>query len=203
MFASRPAAYSSHFTPSMPGAACGLSCWKAQASRAGVTWCISDVNLSRLFRFAASRTQASTCDTVSRLCVRPVLCRPAVPLAPSLPSIASAPGCPGLFGCFLGTMGGSDFPRSCISGSRPKPSRCGLAMACQAIEGPPGSRAEGFPTCVGSRTAQGRRVPRYNGARRMAFRFSLQRQRPGVSTFRGSIPSPLVPLSTLRRHPRG
>ena len=39
-------------------------------------------------------------------------------------------------------------------------------------------------------------------ARRVAFRFSLQRRRPGHSTFRGSIPSPPFPLSTLRRRPR-
>jgi hypothetical protein len=91
MFSSGAAAYSSHVTPSMRGAACGLSCRKTQASRAGVTWCIGDVNLSRLFRFAASRTQAGACDTVSRLCVRPVLCCPAVPLAPPLHSAASAP----------------------------------------------------------------------------------------------------------------
>ena len=38
--------------------------------------------------------------------------------------------------------------------------------------------------------------------RRVAFRFSLQRRRPGHSTFRGSIPSPPFPLSTLRRRPR-
>ncbi len=56
---------------------------------------------------------------------------------------------------------------------------------------------------MGSRTAQGRRAPRHDGACRVAFRFSLQRRRPGASTFRGSIPSSPVPLSTLRRHPRG
>ena len=55
---------------------------------------------------------------------------------------------------------------------------------------------------MGSRTAQGRRAPRHDGARRVAFRFSLQRRRPGHSTFRGSIPSPPFPLSTLRRRPR-
>ena len=55
---------------------------------------------------------------------------------------------------------------------------------------------------MGSRTARGQRAPRHDGARRVAFRFSLQRRRPGHSTFRGSIPSPPFPLSTLRRRPR-
>ena len=166
-------------------------------------WCISAVNRSRLFRFAASRTRASACDTAFRLSVRTVLCRPAVPSAPPLPSTASAPDRPSLFGRFPGTMDGSDFPGPCISGSRPKPSRRGLAQSCQAAQGSPGSRADGVPACLGSRTAQGRRAPRLDGARRVAFRFSLQRRRPGASTFRGSIPSPRFPLSTLRRRPRG
>jgi hypothetical protein len=130
-----------------------------------------------------------------------VLCRPAVPLAPPLPSTASAPGRPGLFGRFPGTMGGSDFPEPCISGLRPEPCRCGLAKARQAIQGPPGFRVDGVPACMGSRTARGQRAPRHNGARRVAFRFSLQRRRPGHSTLRGSIPSPPFPLSTLRRRP--
>ena len=130
-----------------------------------------------------------------------MLCRPAVPLAPPLPSTASAPGRPALFGRFPGTMGGSDFPGSCISGLRPWPCRCGLAQVRPAIQGPPGFRVDGVPACMGSRTAQGRRAPRHDGARRVAFRFSLQRRRPGHSTFRGSIPSPPFPLSTLRRRP--
>ncbi len=57
----------------------------------------------------------------------------------------------------------------------------------------------GLPACVGPRTAQGRRAPRHDGARRVAFR--LQRQRPGLSKFRGSIPSLQFPLSTLRHRP--
>jgi len=55
---------------------------------------------------------------------------------------------------------------------------------------------------MGSRTARDQRAPRHGGAHRVAFRFSLQRRRPGHSTLRGSIPSPPFPLSTLRRRPR-
>jgi retron-type reverse transcriptase len=36
-----------------------------------------------------------------------------------------------------------------------------------------------------------------------AFRLPPQRRHPGGRCFRGSIPGPHVPLSTLRRHPRG
>ena len=75
---------------------------------------------------ATSRTQTDACDTASRLSVRTVLCRSAVPSAPPLPSTASAPGPrPGLFGRFPGTMSRSDFSGPFISGVRPKPSRCG------------------------------------------------------------------------------
>jgi len=124
-----------------------------------------------------------------------VLCCPAVPLAPPLPSTASAPGRPGLFGRFHGTMGGSDFPGLCISGFRLLPCRRGLAIECQADQGPPGFRADGFRTRMGSRTAQGQRAPRHGGASRVAFRSSLQRHHSGVSTFRGSIPSLPVPFN--------
>lgn len=166
-------------------------------------WRIRHVNRSHLFRFAASRTRASACDTASRLSVRTVLCCPAVSSAPPLPSTASAPGRPGLFGRFPGTMDRSDFPGPCISGFQPKPSRRGLAIACQAAHGSPGSRVDGVPACMGPRTARGRRAARHGGARRVAFRFSLQRRHPGLSEFCGSIPSPQFPLSTLRRGPHG
>ena len=60
---------------------------------------------------------------LSRLCVRGVFCSSVFPLASPLPSTASAAARPALFGGFAGTTGLSDFPRSCISGLRPWPSR--------------------------------------------------------------------------------
>ena len=52
--------------------------------------------------------RACPCDTVSRHCVRFVLCRPAFLLAPPLPSTGSAAGFPALFVGFVGTIDGSD-----------------------------------------------------------------------------------------------
>ena len=69
--------------------------------------------------------------------------------------------------------------------------------------GSPGSRARCFRTCTGSLTARDSSAPRDIGAPDGAFRFSLQRRRPGVIVLRGSIPGPHVPLSTLRRRPCG
>ena len=44
---------------------------------------------------------------------------------------------------------------------------------------------------------------RHDAPSRVAFRFSPQRRHPGPSTFRGSPLCPRLPLSTLRRSPRG
>ena len=68
----------------------------------------------------------------------------------------------------------------------------------QAKLGSPGSRARCFRTCPGSVTAQGPVAPRDIGVPGVAFRLLLRRRHPKV-TFRGSIPDPHVPLSTL--HP--
>jgi hypothetical protein len=67
--------------------------------------------------------------------------------------------------------------------------------------GSPGSRARCLRTCSGSLTARDSGTPRDIGAPDGAFRFLLQRRRPGVVCLRGSIPGPHVPLSTLRRRP--
>src|SRR6266478_4010254 len=69
--------------------------------------------------------------------------------------------------------------------------------------GSPGSHARCFGTCTGSVTARDSGTPRDIGVPDGAFPFLLQGRRPGVSVFRGCIPGPHVPLSTLRRHPRG
>ena len=62
--------------------------------------------------------RASTCDTVSRLCVRPECCWFAFPLVPALGSTGSAADCSALFASFAATTAGSDFPRSFIIGYR-------------------------------------------------------------------------------------
>src|ERR1700686_5245706 len=75
-------------------------------------------------------------------------------------------------------------------------------MPSWADLGSPGSRARCFRTCSGSVTARDSVAPRDIGAPDGAFRFLLQRRRPGVFGLRGCIPGPHVPLSTLRRRPR-
>src|SRR5262245_28565632 len=60
--------------------------------------------------------RASTCATVSRLCVRPVCCWFAFPLVPALGSTGSAADRSALFASFAATTAGSDFPRSFIIG---------------------------------------------------------------------------------------
>ena len=69
--------------------------------------------------------------------------------------------------------------------------------------GSPGSRARCFRTCTGSPTAWGPVVPRDGGTSGVAFRLSPRRRHPRGSLFRGSIPGPHVPLSTLHPRPHG
>src|SRR6202162_1067807 len=56
-------------------------------------------------------------------------------------------------------------------------------------------------TCSGSLTARDSGTPRDIGAPDGAFRFLLQRRRPGVNRLRGSIPGPHGPLPTPRHPP--
>src|SRR2546425_858113 len=125
------------------------------------------------------------------------------PLARPLPSPASAAGSSALFGGFPGTTGLSDFPRSSIIGVCPWTSRCGLRPPRpQTNAGSPGSRSRCLSTCAGSLTAQGPSAPRDIGTADVAFRLPPRRRHPGVSHgFRGSIPGPYLPLSTLRGRP--
>src|SRR5690606_27036541 len=67
--------------------------------------------------------------------------------------------------------------------------------------GSPGSRARCFRTCSGSLTARSPAASRDVDATSIAFRRLLPRRRSGGSYFRGSVPGPHVPLSTLRRRP--
>ncbi len=75
------------------------------------------------------------------------------------------------------------------------------ARCSRRNKGSPGSRAGCLRTCAGSLTARGRSTSRDIDALRVAFRFSLQRRHPRGRFFRGSIPGPHVPLSTLQRCP--
>src|SRR5258705_433060 len=62
--------------------------------------------------------RASTCVTVSRLCVRPGCCWFAFPLVPALGSTGSAADRSALFASSAATTAGSDFPCSFIIGYR-------------------------------------------------------------------------------------
>ena len=69
--------------------------------------------------------------------------------------------------------------------------------------GPPGFRAESFGTCMGSMTTWSPRTSRDDEVRGVAFRVQPDRRRSRLWLFRGSIPSPYLPLSTLATNPRG
>src|SRR4029450_7108591 len=71
--------------------------------------------------------RSSACDTLTRLCVRRVLCWLAFPLASALRSTGSATVETALFVGFPATMAESDFSRPCIIGYGSSPSRCGPA----------------------------------------------------------------------------
>ena len=166
-------------------------------------WCSSAVNRTPFFACAACRTRPSAACTRARPCVRSVVACDEFRLASRLPSSPSAACLLALFGAFFGTTRLSDFPDSCISGVRLSTSRCGLlSHRQQTAVGSPGSRTRCFRTCTGSLTARGLGASRDIDAPSGAFRYSLQRRHPGGTVFRGSIPGPHVPLSTLRRRPR-
>ena len=71
----------------------------------------------------------------------------------------------------------------------------------QASPRSPGSRAWSFQTCVGSTTTQDRPKARDIAPGHIAFRFDDSVGVP-IAIFRSSIPSPTVPLFTLRQASR-
>jgi len=110
-----------------------------------------------------------------------------------------------LFGSFPGTTEPSDFPRPSITGVRPWTFRCDLrSLVPQVVVGSPGSRARCFRACSGSQTARGPLASHGNDAIGVAFRLCPGRRHPevGIHWFRGSIPGPHIPLSTLHLRPR-
>ena len=130
-FRSSSSPYCSHVIPSMPGAAFFFRLKKTRRRLFTVIWCRSAVSFSFLFLVTASRMRACAGDTISRLCVRLVLCRPAFLLAPSLPSTGSAAGSPVLFAGFVGTVDGSDSSIPFIIGSSmcfPEAAPCTAAL---------------------------------------------------------------------------
>jgi len=152
---------------------------------------------------AASRTRSSSLGaSMSALCPGRVSLS-VFPLARSLPSTDSAAALAALFAGFLGTTDLSDFPDPFITGF-------------------------GFPSSVRPRrnfsTGRSwisrfprREVPHVHGVSDRAEPTPHSRYRvsscclaqtgsaeaPRTCSFRGSIPNPCVPLSTLRRRPRG
>ena len=139
-----------------------------------------------LTALSATPTCSSALGASLRLGVRDAFCCGRFPLARPFPSIPSASGCPALFGDFSGTTGLSDFPRPFVIGVRPWTSRrVPRQLRPWADLGSPGSHARCLRTCTGSLTARDSGIPRDIGAPDGAFRFSLQRRRPGGSFLRG------------------
>jgi hypothetical protein len=86
----------------------------------------------------------------------------------------------------------------------PVDSRRGRRHSPPSDMGSPSSCDRSFGACLGSSTTRSPLAPRARDACGVAFRGRKPRRHSGLSyRFRGSIPSPHVPLSTLRRHPCG
>ena len=141
--------------------------------------------------------RASTCDTVSRLCVRPVCCWFAFPLVPALGSTGSATDRSALFASFVATTAGSDFPRSFIIGYR-----FSLPDADQKRNCP--GRTRDLPSSdaillrvICSSTPAGRAWPRL-AALSMLHSTLCTVSAPATYPLRGSITHPTQPLCTLR-----
>ena len=143
------------------------------------------------------RMRASTCDMVSRLCVRPMCRWSAFPLVPALRSAGSAADGSALFAGFAATTAGSDFPRSFIIGFGSLPSRCGPAHPCGGqTRDLPSSGAILLPVMC-SPTPAGRTRPRI--AALSVLHSTMETvSAPAICPFRGSITHPTQPLCTLR-----
>ncbi len=149
---------------------------------------------------ATRPTLSNLCDSRSPLCVGLLRDSTAFSLVRTLPSTTSAEANTSLFGGFTGTMVRSDSSAAYMSGLRLSPSRTGLLA--QTPRRPPGSRACCFSTCMGSPTTPGQRPTRdLTPVLRVGFPSTSRGRRPEVR-LRSSIPSPPMPLSTLRQPPR-
>ena len=94
-------------------------------SISGLIWWKSEVNFSPFPDLAACRIRSSACVTLSRLCVRHVLCCSGVPSVPALRSARSASPEEDLFAGFIATMAGSDPSAPFVIGFGSSPSRYG------------------------------------------------------------------------------
>src|SRR5207244_9134771 len=93
----------------------------AEVCATPTTWCRSAVNRASLSCCATRRTRSSALGAPCPALRPGRVLLVVFPLASPLPSTTSAAGGPALFGGFAGNTGLSDFPRSCISGVRPRP----------------------------------------------------------------------------------
>lgn len=157
-----------------------------------------------LSRRAASRIRSNALCRPYRHCVRNLFCRLGLPSAKPLPSARSADRGvmppPPLFAGFRGTMGLSDFPRSFI----------GVVLLADSRRGPVGHHAQAkrgisrFPCevcpCVHGVLDRAESGTRLAIATRPVWPSACQDSvgTPKQKGFRGSIPGPHFPLSTLR-----
>ena len=169
-----------------------------------VRWWKSAVNFSFLLCLAACRMRSSACDRLSRSCARRVLCWPAFPSAPALGSAGSDPDRSASFVGLAATMAGSDFSCPFIAGYGSSPSRRDPATLAR-----PGW-ARDLPVPAQGASAHAR-VSDHAGlpersrwrARSCCLPLWVQRRRPGLFSFRGSMAGLRPPLPTLRRRPPG
>src|SRR6266567_4462582 len=167
-------------------------------------WWRSAVNFSFFLCLAACRMRASACDTVPRLCARPVLCWLTFPSASALGSTGSVAVRSASFVGFPATMAESDSPRPCVIGYGSSPSRYGPDRQRA------GGRTWGLPVpaqgaCVHARFFDHAGSPKCLRWRPWTYCLPLHRQRrhPESVFYRGSMAGLHVPLPTLRRHPHG
>ena len=136
----------------------------------------------------------SACDTVSRRCVRPVLCWFAFPLVPALRSTGSAADGSALFASFSATMAGSDFRASSAMAPRlPDADQSGPAWP---NAGPPKFRRDPFARDL--LFDPGRRAWPRLAALSMLRSTLCTVSAPATYPLRGSITHPTQPLCTLR-----
>ena len=157
------------------------------------------MNLAFLSFFAASRTRSSSLDTLPRPCVRHVVRWFAFPLVDSLFSIPSADGRPPLFEDFFDTTESSDFLKSCIIGVRLSAFPMRPAVPSSAGD----SRISQLPRtecpCVHGVFDHARSDKRsHSCACPYYLPVRITPSAPRFACFRGSLPSPPLPLSTLR-----
>jgi len=151
------------------------------------------------------RIQSSACYRSNWPCVQNLVCSPGFPLTKPLPSGHSARrGCPPpLFASFAGTMGLSDFPPPFITDVLLSDSPCAPCLRGAANGGTSRVPRKVFRCVHGVCDHAGSgRASRWRRAR-CCLPYWGTPSAPRINNFRGSIPSPHLPLSTLALRPRG